>query len=97
MRDHVEAGTFHSVALGLLRQRWADTDQPAADRRSPTADRLLAEVAGGVPLATLTTERDWAAARGLAPDRYVAAARAAGRRIGSRPIVSPRRSTPTRS
>ena len=79
VRDHVEAGTFHSVALGLLRQRWADTSQPA-----PTVladpDRLLAEVARGIPLATLSTERNWAAARGIAPDRYVNAAREAGRR-----------------
>src|ERR1044072_9256163 len=36
VRDHVEAGTFHAIALGLLRQRWADLD-----RRPPTivADR----------------------------------------------------------
>ena len=27
VRDHVEAGTFHSVALGLLRQRWLDLDR----------------------------------------------------------------------
>ena len=82
VRDHVEAGTFHGVALGLLRQRWADSNRPAptvvADR-----DRLLAEVAGGVPLATLATECEWAAARGVRPDRYVDAARAAGRRSGS--------------
>ena len=82
VRDHVEAGTFHGVALGLLRQRWADSN-----RRAPTIvadrDRLLAEVAGGVPLATLATECEWAAARGIRPDRYVNAARAAGRRTAS--------------
>ena len=82
VRDHVEAGTFHAVALALLRQRWVDRDQ-----RPPTvvADRhrLLAEVAGGVPLATLTTECEWAAARSVAPSGYVAAARAAGRRTAA--------------
>ncbi len=84
VRDHVETGTFHAVALGLLRQRWADRDrQPltiVADRA-----RLLAEIAGGVPLATLGAEADWSAARGLPPSSYVAAARAAGRRGGTEP------------
>ena len=78
VRDHVEAGTFHSIALALLRQRWADRDQ-----RPPTVvadhQRFLAEVAGGVPLNTLTTEREWSAARGIGAGGYVAAARAAGR------------------
>jgi DNA helicase-2/ATP-dependent DNA helicase PcrA len=82
VRDHVEAGTFHGVALALLRQHWADTDRPAptvvADRH-----RLLAEVAGGVPMATLATECEWASARGIRPERYVGAARDAGRRSGS--------------
>ena len=26
--ERIEAGTFHSVALGLLRQRWADQGRP---------------------------------------------------------------------
>ena len=89
VRDHVEAGTFHSVALGLLRQRWADTEPAGRRPSSPIHDRLLAEVAGGIPLATLATERDWAAARGIAADRYVDAAREAGRR--SRLVRSCRR------
>ena len=84
VRDHVEAGTFHAVALDLLRQRWADLD-----RRPPTVvgdrERLLGEIAGGVPLAALATEADWAAARGVAADGYVAAARAAGRRGATPP------------
>ena len=36
LRDHVEAGTFHSVALGVLQQRWADPDRQRR-RRRPTA------------------------------------------------------------
>src|SRR5215213_2348023 len=79
VRDHVEAGTFHAVALALLRQRWADTD-----RRPPTIvadrERLLAEVAAGIPVAALGAEVDWSAARGLPAARYVAATRAVGRR-----------------
>jgi ATP-dependent DNA helicase UvrD/PcrA len=84
VRDHIEIGTFHAIALALLRQRWADVD-----RRPPTLvgdrDRLLAEVAGGIPVATLGTEADWCAARGVAPPDYVNAARAAGRRGATTP------------
>jgi DNA helicase-2/ATP-dependent DNA helicase PcrA len=79
VREHVEAGTFHAVALALLRQRWADLD-----RRAPTIvddrDRLLREVVAGIPLTTFGAEVDWSAARGIPPDGYVRAARAAGRR-----------------
>jgi ATP-dependent DNA helicase UvrD/PcrA len=79
VREHVEAGTFHAVALSLLRQRWADLD-----RSAPTVvgdrHRLLTEVAAGIPVAALGAEADWSAARGIPPDRYARAARAAGRR-----------------
>lgn len=79
LRDPVEAGTFHSIALGLLRQRWFDTGRPP-----PTVlddpERLLAHAAAGVPVAVLAAEHDWAAARGIAAADYVAAARAAHRR-----------------
>ena len=84
VRDHVEAGTFHAVALALLRQRWADVDRPpptiVADR-----DRLLAEVTFGIPLATMRAEADWSAARGVPAAGYVAAARATGRRGATPP------------
>jgi DNA helicase-2/ATP-dependent DNA helicase PcrA len=84
VRDAVEAGTFHGVALGLLRQRWADNDQ-RAPTVVPDRTRLLADVPGGVPVATLSTECEWAAARGIRPDRYVHAARDAGRRASPSP------------
>lgn len=81
LRDHVDAGTFHSVALGLLRQRAIDSGRPlptiVAER-----DRLLAEVAGGVSVDALSTERTWLAARGVPSADYVATARAANRRTG---------------
>ncbi|MET0143386.1 MAG: UvrD-helicase domain-containing protein [Ilumatobacteraceae bacterium] len=84
VRDHVETGTFHSVALALLRQRWADVGQ-----RPPTVvgdrERLIAEAAGGVPVRVLVTEAEWAAARGVAAGDYVHAARAAGRRRSAPP------------
>lgn len=84
LRDAVEAGTFHSVALGLLRRRWADQSvrelTVVGDRR-----RLLAELRSDVPLDVLATEADWVAARGITADHYVRAARAAQRRGGVAP------------
>jgi DNA helicase II / ATP-dependent DNA helicase PcrA len=84
LRERIEAGTFHAVALGLLRQRWFEVDQ-----HPPTVvgdrDRLLAEVAAGVPLATLAGEANWAGARGVSADGYAAAVRAAGRRVAAEP------------
>ena len=79
VHDRVEAGTFHAVALGLVRQRRRDLDRPpltVADDR----DRLLAVIADGLPVATLATEADWSAARGIEPAGYAKAARAAARR-----------------
>lgn len=84
LREPVEAGTFHAVALALLRQRWQDLGQ-----RPPTIvgerERLLAEVAGDIPVAVLAVEADWSSARGVTPDRYVHAARDAQRRGAIRP------------
>ena len=99
LRERIEAGTFHAVALGLLRQRWLELDQ-----RPPTVvgdrDRLLAEVAAGVPVATLAGEADWAAARGVAADDYPAAVASrrppGGRGAGTRRRV-PRPRTPRSS
>ena len=87
VRERVEAGTFHSVALGLLRRRWVDTGRPvptvvddrarllrAASPRtdSPSGDRGRASA--------VLEEVNWALARGLGSDDYQRAARAAGRR-----------------
>lgn len=81
MRDIVEAGTFHSVALGLLRQRWADAGRPAPNLVSDR-ERLLAEVAGGVAVGVLATERTWTAARGINAGDYTAAVKQVNRRCG---------------
>lgn len=81
LHERVEAGTFHSVLLGMLRQRLLDRGRPVPtvvqDRR-----RLVAESAGRGGLDDVVAEIDWAAARGIAPERYPEAARAAGRRPG---------------
>lgn len=82
LREHVEAGTFHSVMLGLLRQRLADTDRPPmtvlADRRRLVGAVLDSGDRRGIDDAL--AEIDWAAARGTRPDDYARAARRAGRR-----------------
>lgn len=86
LRDHVEAGTFHSVMLRVLRQRWADTDRRAktvvADRRRLLRDAQKADGfgSGRQIIETAHDEISWAMARGIAPNQYAALARRAGRR-----------------
>lgn len=79
LRDRVEAGTFHSVMLAVLRQFWSDRNQAPptviSDRR-----RLLVDVLGTTAVDEALAEIDWATARGITPERYDSAARAAGRR-----------------
>ncbi|CAN5641309.1 hypothetical protein BH24ACT5_BH24ACT5_31320 [soil metagenome] len=84
LRDFVEAGTFHAVALDLLQQRWHDTDRRALTILNDR-DRLLAEVVGDVSIATVSNERTWTAARGVPAGGYVAAAREAGHSAGVAP------------
>ena len=87
LRDNVMAGTFHSVAYSLLRQRWDDQNRRhpvlIQDRR-----RLIGEVLGprsSSDINTIATEIDWARARHLAPGQYASAARYANRRTGASP------------
>ena len=86
LREPVEAGTFHSVLLALLRQRWTDTDRrPRAvvtDRRRLLRDALTdaGRRASGAVFEALLGEVDWAGSRGLDGNRYRAAAREAGHR-----------------
>lgn len=79
LRERVEAGTFHAVALALLRQHLADNNRPVPNVLGDR-DRLLAEIAPGVQAGALANEITWAASRGIRPDGYVSAARDAGRR-----------------
>lgn len=79
LRDRVEVGTFHAVLLGLLRQHWSDRGRPIPSVVSDRS-RLLREALGGGRVDELLPEVDWATARGLGPDSYLAAARTAGRR-----------------
>ncbi|WP_162942307.1 UvrD-helicase domain-containing protein [Desertimonas flava] len=82
LREPVEAGTFHSVALSVLRQRWMDSNRPPPNIVNDP-DRLLGEVAEGVPLETLRAEQAWSAALGVGAAGYTGAARATGRRTGT--------------
>ncbi|MEM1335270.1 MAG: ATP-dependent helicase, partial [Actinomycetota bacterium] len=85
LRDAVEAGTFHSVFLAVLRQRWADTERAprtvSSDRRRHLGDVLAGD---GRPRRTELELADheigWAAANGIGPDRYAERARRTGRR-----------------
>lgn len=84
--DRVTAGTFHSIAQQLLRQRWADTDRApktiVTDRR-----RIVGEIAGPDLLQELVDELDFATARGLGPSDYEALVRRGERRS----VVAPDR------
>jgi DNA helicase II / ATP-dependent DNA helicase PcrA len=77
LREHVEAGTFHSVMLGVLKQRWADTERRPLtvvnDRRRLVGDTI--DAGDRRSLAAYLAEIDWASARGIDPQRYASAAR----------------------
>ena len=79
LTDRIAAGTFHSIAQQLLRQRWIDLDQQPktiiTDRR-----RLVGQLMGSTDLDDLVAEIDWATARGISADQYDNAARRADRR-----------------
>jgi DNA helicase-2/ATP-dependent DNA helicase PcrA len=86
LRGDLTTGTFHAVAWGTLRTRWADL------RRSPVAlldrkGRLLRDLAPTVSgkdkrtvSGELATEIEWAKARMITPDAYVDAVAAARRK-----------------
>lgn len=81
LRERVEAGTFHSVMLGVLKQRWADTERRpltvVSDRRRMLTDTIDAGDRRSLP--AYLEEIDWASARGIAADAYASAARRAQR------------------
>lgn len=83
IRDHIEAGTFHSIALRLLRDRALSRNESlpsvAGDRV-----RLMREALAGTSLRvdpySAMTDLDWARARLLDPERYEGACRLERRR-----------------
>lgn len=85
LRDHPTVGTFHATALKVLRQRAADLGRSfpelAGDRPRLVAAVLAGSRRSNAPgVAEVTTEIDWARARLVRPEDYVAEARKAYRR-----------------
>lgn len=82
IRERVEAGTFHSVMLAVLKQRWEDTGRRpktiVPDRRRLVGDVLDPSQRRSVD--GLLHEIDWATARGVDSKRYAALARREGRK-----------------
>ena len=78
----VTVGTFHAVALALLRQRLADTHKqmPSIIHNRP---QLIAQAAREHPMSTRTRELlievDWAHARLISPANYAQTAKRLGR------------------
>jgi DNA helicase-2/ATP-dependent DNA helicase PcrA len=81
----ITAGTFHAIALAQLRRHAAERNQEPPRVLEHKA-RLLGPILGGrgpsasIAIADIAAEIEWAKARLIGPDRYVAAAEAAGRR-----------------
>jgi len=93
LRRDATTGTFHGVAWGALRTRWADQGRTALtllDRKG----RLLTDIAPTTPgrdkrtvAADLATEIEWAKARMVTPDAYVEAVSRAVRKPALRAEV----------
>ena len=93
LRGDATTGTFHGVAWGTLRARWADqgrTPLNLLDRKG----RLLSELAPTTPgkdkrtvASDLAIEIEWAKARMVTPDAYVDAVARAARRPSLKPAV----------
>ena len=91
LRDRPAAGTFHSLAYGMLRQRWADngrTPPELLDRKS----RILVPMVNskrslGVQAIDIATEIEWAKARMIMPEEYGLAVKEASRRTPTKPSI----------
>ncbi|MGD9755327.1 MAG: UvrD-helicase domain-containing protein, partial [Acidimicrobiia bacterium] len=73
LRDLPAAGTFHSIALGLLRGRWHDLRQAEpslVQDRAAVLRRIAGRRVDGPTLVRVGIEIDWARARSIRPDRY---------------------------
>jgi DNA helicase-2/ATP-dependent DNA helicase PcrA len=83
--QRIEAGTFHAVAYGQLRQRWADRGERAPtllERKARLLAPMLRSPGGGksrLQAMDVASEIEWAKARMVTPDRYEAEVAAARR------------------
>ncbi len=82
VRDQVPAGTFHSLALGQLRQRWTERGTIAPTVLSNKIGFLarLLPSSSNRNAAELAAEIDWARARLIEPAEYGKQAERSGRR-----------------
>jgi DNA helicase-2/ATP-dependent DNA helicase PcrA len=83
IREPIEAGTFHGVALRLLRDRALAANRPApqvANDRLRLAREVLTELKLSAEPYGALADLDWAKARMIAPDRYEGALRITRRR-----------------
>lgn len=83
IREPIEAGTFHSVALRLLRDRSLTRHEPmpqVAPDRQRLVRECLSELRLGVEPFLALADIDWARARLVPPEQYEAACRAERRR-----------------
>jgi DNA helicase-2/ATP-dependent DNA helicase PcrA len=83
----VPAGTFHSIALAELRRRAIDTGRAVpviTDAKHTIVERVVRKMHLGDPhsasIGRIVAEIEWAKARRVSPDRYVAHASDARRR-----------------
>src|SRR5687768_14772984 len=83
VREHIETGTFHAVALRLLRDRALTTGTAAptvAQDRLRLVKEVLTETRISVEPYLAMADLDWARARLVEPAKYGAAIRAERRR-----------------
>ena len=86
--DQPTIGTFHSVALALLRRRASDTSAQlptVVGNRVSLLDQALGENPLGRQSAAVLAEIDWAHARMVSPERYEAEVERIGRKVALAP------------
>ena len=88
LRESTAAGTFHSVALSQLRRRWDERGEAAPtllDRKIGFVARLVPGLRDKTIPLDLVAEIEWAKARRIKPETYVAAAQDQGRTMALEP------------
>ncbi|MFN7148723.1 MAG: ATP-dependent DNA helicase UvrD2 [Microthrixaceae bacterium] len=83
LRSGVHAGTFHSIAYAQLRQRWQERGvrpPELLDRKVGFVARLMSSSRNSTAPLDVVAEIEWAAARRVTPETYVAEATKARRR-----------------
>ena len=83
LRGGIHAGTFHSIAYAQLRQRWEERGvrpPELLERKVGFVARLMGSGRNSTAPLDVVAEIEWAAARRVTPETYVAAATAARRR-----------------